>query len=90
MVVMGGYTAAMKDFEIHTYNFASQTWTANTIAATNPDALIFSNRKSFSATYDPTTKNFTNDFVVFDENFQLTYLTTPSNAYTGHSASLTR
>jgi hypothetical protein len=88
MVVMGGYTAAMKDFEIHTYNFASQTWTANasntaTVNRKNP-SIVF-NRNKFSATYNPKTQNtyifggyrignFSFDAYVLDSNFKVTTL----------------
>jgi hypothetical protein len=92
MVIIGGSTNQNEfldtNLQIHTYNFASQTWTANasntaTVNRKNP-SIVF-NRNKFSATYNPKTQNtyifggyrignFSFDAYVLDSNFKVTTL----------------
>jgi N-acetylneuraminic acid mutarotase len=110
MVVMGGVTNATKasamNLQIYSYNFASQTWTANAsnnaVVSENDTSVLF-NREAFSATYDSKTQQtyvfggtlaardaIFSDFRVLDANFKVTNLNTPNVGRYGHTASLTR
>jgi hypothetical protein len=102
MVIIGGSTNQNEyldtNLQIHTYNFASQTWTANasnTATVNRKDTSIIFNRKEFSATYDPKTQNtyvfggyrilgnFSFDAYVLDSNFKVTTLSSPNVGHNG-------
>jgi N-acetylneuraminic acid mutarotase len=110
LVLLGGTTndttAAVKALQIYVYNYASQTWTANTsntdIVNQNDTSILF-NRESFSATYNAKTQQtyvfggalpglgaIFSDFRVLDANFKATTLNSPNVGRYGHTASLLR